>query len=127
MANGDALLPGLLPADQRYEVLRTLGQGAYGVVALARDKDTNEKACADARCPVSLGQQLPPAAYTTSHRLRQGYLQCAIKFIERTEVAKHHKHVRREVVNHSSLLHPHVRAWVALSLHAQHLLYMPPL
>lgn len=36
-------------------------------------------------------------------------MQCAIKFIERTEVAKHHKHVRREVVNHSSLLHPHVR------------------
>ena len=43
-------------------------------------------------------------------------LQCAIKFIERTEVAKHHKHVRREVVNHSSLLHPHVRPGASLSL-----------
>ena len=48
MANGEAALRGLLPADERYEVLKTLGQGAYGVVALARDKESNEKACADA-------------------------------------------------------------------------------
>lgn len=48
MANGEAVLRGLLPADEQYEVLKTLGQGAYGVVALARDKESNEKACADA-------------------------------------------------------------------------------
>ena len=48
MANGEAVLRGLLPADERYEVLKTLGQGAYGVVALARDKESNEKACAGA-------------------------------------------------------------------------------
>ncbi len=39
-----------------------------------------------------------------------GVMQVAIKFIERSEVSRHQKHVRREVVNHSSLLHPHVRA-----------------
>ncbi|KAK9821606.1 hypothetical protein WJX81_006021 [Elliptochloris bilobata] len=72
MVNGEALLP----AGERYEVLKTLGQGAYGIVALARDRELIEKV--------------------------------AIKFISRTEVAKHVKHVRREVVNHSSLLHPHV-------------------
>ena len=54
---------GLLPADERYEVLKTLGQGAYGVVALARDKESNEKACADALLnPFDLRHQLPPAA-----------------------------------------------------------------
>lgn len=45
-----------------------------------------------------------------------GVLQVAIKFIERSEVSRHQKHVRREVVNHSSLLHPHVRACLPLLL-----------
>ncbi len=32
----------LLPAAERYEVVKTLGKGAYGVVALAKDKESNE-------------------------------------------------------------------------------------
>ena len=60
MANGEALVQGLLPAGERYEVLKTLGQGAYGVVALARDKESNEKACADALLnPLACGSSCP--------------------------------------------------------------------
>ena len=33
----------LMPPGERYEVIKTLGKGAYGVVALARDKETGEK------------------------------------------------------------------------------------
>ena len=34
--------------------------------------------------------------------------QVAIKFIERREVVRNQKSIRREIVNHSALLHPHI-------------------
>ena len=74
MANGDALLPGLLPAGEQHEVLKTLGQGAYGVVALARDKETDEKARSDAHRILQPGAAAAPSCTATSQETEAGQL-----------------------------------------------------
>ena len=57
-------------------------------------------------------------------------MQVAIKFIERREVVRNQKNIRREIVNHSALMHPHIiqfRRWEApLAVHvAQKILQRP--
>lgn len=99
----------LLSTAERYEVLKTLGKGAYGVVALAKDKESNELVSSRPG-EHDVGFTASLHAKGTGEQSERAAAQVAIKFIERSEVAKHQKHVRREVVNHSSLLHPHVSA-----------------
>ena len=51
-------------------------------------------------------------------------MQVAIKFIERREVVRNQKNIRREIVNHSALMHPHIiqfRRWeTPLAVHLAH-------
>ncbi len=49
----------LMPPGERYEVLKTLGRGAYGIVALARDKETGEKVRAGQLHRATLGHSTP--------------------------------------------------------------------
>ena len=101
----------------RYQRVRTLGKGAYGLVVLAKDVESGEQvrlaasallahACTgDCLC-------LLPAAW---HSAGSSWAsQVAIKFIERREVVRNQKNIRREIVNHSALMHPHIiqfRRW----------------
>lgn len=85
-------------ADERYEIVRVLGRGSFGTVVLAKDWG-------------------------------DGGAEVAIKFLELTGMRQpgNSRLAHREILNHSSLTHPHVRGPPASALcaHALHLSSSP--
>lgn len=84
MSNGSDQHAGPLPipeiADGRYETKRVLGAGSYGTVVLAADRENKG--------------ELVAIKYLECNGLRQ---------------PGNERLAHREIVNHSSLAHPHVR------------------
>ena len=84
MSNGSDQQAGPLPipeiADGRYETKRVLGAGSYGTVVLAADRENKG--------------ELVAIKYLECNGLRQ---------------PGNERLAQREIINHSSLAHPHVR------------------
>lgn len=53
-------------------------------------------------CPCTIWPVINVLTFTICH------VQVAIKFVERRDVARNQKNIRREIVNHSLLMHPHI-------------------
>lgn len=111
----------------QYEQIRTLGRGAYGLVVLAKDVNSGEQVklsdgvnvyglvlAVAHTCGFPTGTVPKYILVDARSRPLSLFVQVAIKFVERREVVRNQKNIRREIVNHSLLMHPHIiqfRRW----------------
>ena len=103
----------------RYQQLKYLSRGLFGYVVLAMDKTKGSlvgwQVSASESCCITLEVSVRGISY-----LILIGVQVAVKFIERT-LDKLTRNVEREIINHSSLSHPHIVHFVECFLTARHL------